>query len=148
MTNKDPKDQWWHSGVQFECQGSGRCCVSRDEYGYVYMTKSDRIRMAQSLDLPTREFTKQYCTKEEGVWHLIGGEEGRCIFLEGKQCGVYHGRPTQCRTWPFWPEVMNAKTWKKEVKTFCPGVDKGRTWSKEEIEEQLALQEQSENDYS
>ena len=104
--------------------------------------------MAQSLDMPTSVFTKKHCQKTEGVYHLADGVEGRCLFLEGKQCGVYEGRPTQCRTWPFWPEVMNAKTWKKEVKAFCPGVGKGRTWTKEEIEQNLKLQEQSENDYS
>lgn len=139
------KKQWWHDGVQFECQGSGRCCVSRDEYGYVYMTKEDRIRMAQSLNLSTSQFTRQYCVKDEGLFHLIDGPEGRCHFLQGNQCGVYQGRPTQCRTWPFWPEVMNAKVWQKEVKDFCPGVGKGRTWSQEEIKAQLLIQENSED---
>ena len=109
------------------------------------MTKEDRIRMAKVLKLSTREFTKKYCEKEEGVFHLIDGPEGRCQFLEGKRCGIYEGRPTQCRTWPFWPEVMDSKTWNKEVASFCPGVGKGRTWSKEEITEQLKIQEDSEN---
>jgi hypothetical protein len=30
---------------------------------------------------------------------------------------------------------MNAKAWKAEVESFCPGVGKGRIWSKSEIEE-------------
>ena len=109
------------------------------------MTKEDRIRMAQSLNMSTSAFTKKYCEKEDGLYHLIDGEEGRCFFLDGKKCGVYLGRPTQCRTWPFWPEVMNAKVWKKEVAQFCPGVGKGRLWKKEEIEEQLKIQEDSES---
>lgn len=143
---KTQNTKWWHSGIQFECQGSGRCCVSHGDYGYVYMTKSDRIRMAQALDLPTQEFTRKYCKKEEGLFHLIEGEGGACAFLENKKCGVYEGRPTQCRTWPFWPDVMNAKTWNKEVKSFCPGVGKGKVWSREEIENQLAIQEICDDD--
>ena len=111
------------------------------------MTKEDRIRMAKVLGLSTREFTREYCMKEDGLFHLIDGTKGRCYFLEEKKCGVYEGRPTQCRTWPFWPEVMNAKTWKKEVSDYCPGVGKGKTWSKEEIEEQLKIQEDSEENY-
>lgn len=138
---------WWEKGIQFECQGSGQCCVSREEYGYVYMTKEDRIRMAKALGLSTMAFTKQYCSKDEGIYHLVDGEEGRCQFLQGRRCGIYEGRPTQCRTWPFWPEVMNAKTWKKEVEAFCPGVGKGKVWSKEEIEEQIRLQSESEQGY-
>lgn len=140
-------NNWWEKGIQFECQGSGKCCVTHDGYGYVYMTKEDRIRMAKELGLPTGEFTKKYCEKEDGIFHLIDGKDGKCQFLEGKRCGIYEGRPTQCRTWPFWPEVMNPKTWKKEVASFCPGVGKGRVWSSKEIKEQLSLQEDSENNY-
>ena len=138
---------WWKKGIQFECQGSGKCCVSRDDYGYVYMTKQDRIRMAKSLGLTTTQFTKQYCEKEDGIYHLIDGNDGYCQFLKNNQCSVYEGRPTQCRTWPFWPEVMNPKTWNKEVKSFCPGVGKGRVWNEEEIREQLAEQIHSEENY-
>lgn len=138
--------EWWAKGLRFECQGSGRCCVSRDGYGYVYMTKEDRVRMAKALDLGLREFTKTHCQIEDGIYSLIDGEEGRCRFLNGKQCGVYEGRPTQCRTWPFWPEVMQAKAWKEEVAAYCPGVGKGKVWSKEEIQEQLNIQMISETE--
>ena len=60
------------------------------------------------------------------------------MFLKNKKCSVYEARPTQCRTWPFWPEVMNAKSWKTEVESFCPGVGKGPLWSKTEIEKIMA----------
>lgn len=126
--------------MRFECQGSGRCCVSRDGYGYVYLTKDDRVRMAQALNLGLREFTSTHCKKEDGIYHLIDGEDGRCRFLNGKKCGVYEGRPVQCRTWPFWPEVMNAKVWREEIAAFCPGVGKGKLWSREEIQNQLNQQ--------
>ena len=111
------------------------------------MTKEDRIRMAKALKLPTSEFTRKYCQKEDGIFHLVDGKDGKCQFLEGKRCGIYEGRPTQCRTWPFWPEVMNVKTWKKEVASFCPGIGKGRIWTSKEIKEQLSIQEDSENNY-
>ena len=133
--------KWWENGVQFECQGSGKCCVSHGEYGFVYLTPKDRIRLAQHLGMTTPQFTRQHCEKNDGYFHLIDGEDNRCIFLKDKKCSIYEARPTQCRTWPFWPEVMDAKTWKKEVATFCPGVGKGKLWSKEEI--QAALDEQA-----
>ncbi|MEM7645550.1 MAG: YkgJ family cysteine cluster protein, partial [Pseudomonadota bacterium] len=120
---------WWKDGIQFECQGSGKCCVSHGEYGFVYMSKEDRIRMAKSLKMTTSAFTRQYCVKDEGVYRLIDGEEGRCQFLEGKRCGVYEGRPTQCRTWPFWPEVRDAKVWHNAVESFCAGGGEGRSGS-------------------
>ena len=32
-------------GVKFECQGSSNCCVSRNSYGYVYLSKFDLKRL-------------------------------------------------------------------------------------------------------
>lgn len=142
-----PQEPWWNQGIQFECQGSGQCCVSHGEYGQVYMTKEDRIRMAKVLGLTTSQFTKQYCQKVEGVYGLIDGDNGHCQFLKNKKCTVYQGRPTQCRTWPFWPEVMDAKTWNNEVAAFCPGVGKGKVWSPEEIIDQVSEQLESESRY-
>ena len=136
---------WWQEGVEFSCQGSGKCCTSHGEYGFVFLTKKDRQNLARHLKMETQAFTKKYCEKYNGAFHL---KEDRinpdCIFLEGKRCGVYSARPTQCRTWPFWPEVMNAKTWKKEVLSFCPGVGKGSKVPLEEIKKQLALQTEAE----
>ena len=138
--------EWWAKGVRFECQGSGNCCVSRGEYGFVYMTLKDRKRMAADLKMPLADFTKKYCAKTDGVHHLIDGKGPECVFLVDSKCSVYHGRPDQCRSWPFWPEVMSAKRWKKEVATFCPGIGKGRVWEAEEIREILDVQSKSEYD--
>lgn len=131
--------------IRFECQGSGKCCVSRGEYGFVYVTVEDRRRFARHLKISTQSFTKQYCQRTDGFWHLKDNQKtGNCIFLKAQSCSAYRARPTQCRTWPFWPEVMNAKTWSKEVASFCPGVGKGKLWSAKEIEKQKHLQETSE----
>ena len=138
---------FWENGIRFECQGSGKCCVSHGDYGHVYLTLKDRQKMADQLKMKTSAFTKQYCDKKYGVWKLKDIDGGACIFLEGRRCGIYQARPTQCRTWPFWPEVLDAKTWSTEVKGFCAGVDKGKVWTKEEIEEQLKQQIQSESEY-
>jgi Fe-S-cluster containining protein len=141
------KAEWWRKGVQFECQGSGKCCVSRGQYGFVYLTLADRKRMAKTMKLSTSEFSRKHCAKTDGVWHIKDEVGLDCKFLEnGNRCGVYEGRPEQCRTWPFWPEVMNAKTWKDEVSKFCPGVGKGRTYSGEEVASILERQKRSEFD--
>ncbi len=139
------KKVWWAEGLKFECQGSGKCCTSHGEFGFVFLTKNDRKLMAKHLGLTTRQFISKYCEKTSGQWHLIERKDNPdCLFLKSKRCGVYEARPVQCRTWPFWPEVMNPKSWKKEVASFCPGVGKGRLWSSEEIETQLKIQASSE----
>ena len=68
------------------------------------------------------------------------------MFLRDNKCTAYEARPTQCRTWPFWPEVMSPKAWKKEVAQFCPGIGKGKKISAEKIKAQLEEQKKSEDD--
>ena len=138
--------EWWSAGIQFECQGSGKCCVSRGEYGYVYLTLKDRRALAKHFKIPTRSFTMKYCERDRGVFWMLKGFSEACVFLKGKQCGVYEARPTQCRTWPFWPENMSAKNWKTNVADFCPGVGKGKVWQEAEIRKQMDLQANSEKD--
>lgn len=138
------KRPFYDDGLKFECQGSGNCCTSHGEFGFVFLTLEDRRRFAKHLNISTAAFTKKYCDIKDGVWHLIEDPKNTdCMFLKNKRCSVYEARPTQCRTWPFWPEVMTPKAWKEEVASFCPGVGKGQTWSKETIE--LIMAEDAEN---
>ena len=135
MTKIDKK--LYQDGIRFECTGCGECCRSRHGYGYIYVTLAERRRLAQHLGLTTRAFTLQYCAKTDGVFHLRDPASD-CQFLEGSRCTVYTARPRQCRSWPFWPENMNAKTWSSEVKRDCPGIGIGRLYTAQEIEQQLA----------
>lgn len=136
---------FYKEGLKFECQGSGKCCTSHGEFGFVYLTPKDRKRFADFLGIRTSEFTKEYCEKTHGIWHLKEDSTNPdCMFLKHKRCSVYEARPTQCRTWPFWPEVMTPKAWAKEVVAFCPGAGKGKLWSAEEIEKVLAEERASE----
>lgn len=138
------KRPFYEDGLKFECQGSGNCCTSHGEFGFVFLTLEDRRRFAKHLNMTTSAFTKQYCDIRDGVWHLKEDPKNPdCMFLKNKRCSTYEARPTQCRTWPFWPEVMNPKSWQKEVASFCPGIGKGRTWTKTEIEK--TMQEDAEN---
>jgi Fe-S-cluster containining protein len=139
--NGSPRKRWWYKGVRFACQGSGKCCVSRGAYGYVYLTLEDRQRLARTLGMATRDFTHRYCTKTNGLFHLKDAGPD-CVFLEGSRCSVYEGRPTQCRTWPFWPENMGARAW-TAIAAFCPGVGRGRILPRAQIEEILRDQRRS-----
>lgn len=139
MQEKPKKDLFYEQGIRFECQGSGKCCTSHGEFGFVFLTKEDRNRMAKHLNISLSDFQARHCDQTQGVWHLKEDpKKPDCMFLKSKQCSIYEARPSQCRTWPFWPEVMNAKAWKSEVANFCPGIGKGRIWSKAEIEDAMA----------
>ncbi len=138
---------WWKDGIRFECQMSGRCCVSRGEYGHVYLTAEDRRRLATHFHLTVREFVKRYGRRKDGYVELRDPPgAAACVFFADGRCSVYEARPTQCRTWPFWPDVMDAKRWSTEVAAYCPGVGRGRVVPAAEIRAQLRLQRQAEDD--
>jgi Fe-S-cluster containining protein len=139
---------WWKDGVQFECQGSGKCCTSHGEYGFVFLTLDDQKRMASHLGETLRDFRKKYCDQMDKTYHLKEDPKNPdCMFLKDKRCAVYAARPTQCRTWPFWPEVMSPKKWSKDVAAFCPGVGKGSKVPAGKIQAIIAEQLKAEKEY-
>jgi Fe-S-cluster containining protein len=134
MTKKGK--QFFQDGIRFECQGDGKCCVTRGRYGYVYLSFNDRLRLAAHFHISLTEFTTKYVRKIDGFYELKYTDKD-CPFLEDNKCAVYASRPWQCRTWPFWPENMDSDVWMNEVVPSCPGVGRGRLFSAAEIEEIL-----------
>jgi Fe-S-cluster containining protein len=40
-------------------------------------------------------------------------------------CGIHPAKPTQCRIFPFWPELVDhPRTWAKTA-SYCPGIGVG-----------------------
>jgi Fe-S-cluster containining protein len=65
---------------------------------------------------------------------------GRCIFLdEQMRCRIYKVRPLQCRTYPFWPELMNPKAWRAE-RNRCEGIGQGGVVPLARVRAELAKQ--------
>lgn len=116
--------------MNFKCQQTGRCCVARGNIGFVFLTKKDIDRLVLHTGIPADQLAKRsrfeytrFSKAPVEAWHLSKSED-QCRFLKGKQCSVYEARPTQCRTYPYWPENMNAERWAEEGK-FCAGIGKG-----------------------
>ena len=124
--------------IHFQCQGSSNCCVSRGSYGYVYLSKKDAKNLSLNFRMKVNDFLKKYCDKTNGFTHLKENKRNKqCQFLKDKRCSVYKARPTQCRTWPFWKENMNAKVWNNEISKFCPGIGKGKLISQVKIKKEI-----------
>jgi len=129
----------YKNGIKFECQGSGQCCVSRNSYGFVYLSYIDIKRFSKYFKITQKKFKDKYCQITDGFIHLSEKSKlkGNCIFLKNKKCSVYISRPSQCRTWPFWNDNMNAKVWNQDISINCPGVNKGKIIKKKEIDKFL-----------
>ena len=132
------KKTFYENGIQFQCQGSANCCVSRGSYGYVYLSKKDLTRLSKFFNKSVKKFKNLYCHNSEGYFHLKEiYKNGNCIFLKNKKCTVYTSRPSQCRTWPFWKDNMNVKVWNQDISINCPGIGKGKVIKRKEIDKFL-----------
>lgn len=118
--------------LRFRCTGCGDCCRARGRRSFVYTNLAERQRLARYLGLSTATFTKRYCERTHGFWHLREPTTD-CVFLDGARCTVYAARPIQCRTFPFWQENVSPDAWKALAQE-CPGVDQGPVVPRARIE--------------
>jgi Fe-S-cluster containining protein len=132
-------------GLRFECTQCGKCCWTRGEYSHVYLTPDDLAALAAAVGLSVAETRKRYTFRDENGWTELDFSGGRCVMLDEKTnlCTVYESRPTQCRTFPFWPEMIRRGGWTAEAKRICEGVGNGRVVPKEEAAARLAAQKKA-----
>ncbi|MCC7212919.1 MAG: YkgJ family cysteine cluster protein [Candidatus Brocadia sp.] len=129
---------WYKKGLRFECQRCGRCC--RGEPGVVWVNEKEIDKISLFLGIAKNVFAKNYLRSINGRFSLLEYGNGDCIMYDNG-CKIYHARPCQCRTFPFWkPNLENQSEWEKLKKT-CPGVDKGELHTMKEIEDNLKIYE-------
>ena len=126
---------WYENGLQFSCTRCGNCCVTHGEAAYIYLSSTDVDRLALHFGLSREQFLDQHCARDEDyTW--LDAPQPACPYLDGeRRCSVYEARPTQCRTWPFWKENLDELRWKGDLRAVCPGLDKGRRYTRLEIEQ-------------
>ncbi len=117
-------DEFYQEGLRFACQPNcGACC---SQAGEVWVSGPEIHRLATFLRLPQPQFRKRYLRKIHGKHALIDNAHGGCIFLSPDlKCTVYEARPDQCRTYPFWPQILRDKTSWEWESLKCPGIGKG-----------------------
>ena len=130
---------WWEDGLRFACLGCGRCC--RGEPGAIYFTREEEERMSQFLSLPVNEFRRRYVTSRWRAPSLKERTNGDCVFYDATSdgCSIYRVRPLQCRTFPFWPALLETEEAWNEAALLCPGMNRGDLRTAEEIRALLGL---------
>jgi uncharacterized protein len=110
-------------GLRFECQpGCTACC---EQQGFVYLTEADLVRAAVYLKMTPRAFERRYVLRTTNRLRLRIPRHVHCHFLKDGGCSIHPAKPTQCRIFPFWPELVdNRRVWLKTRK-YCPGIGLG-----------------------
>lgn len=135
-TRKPRPEPWYAPGLRFECTACGKCCTNHGEFSYVYANREERTALARHFGLTREEFDGRYCEPVEGGVSFRSRDEA-CIFLQAGKCSIYALRPAQCRTFPFWPELLaDEESWRRDVASFCPGAGQGKLHGVEEIRAQ------------
>lgn len=133
--------------LRFHCTGCGACCSGDPDY-YVFLSVRESESIRRHLGLTLRWFKRRYLRRTpqgELVINNQGG--GRCVFLaKDNRCAVYAARPLQCRTYPFWPEVVRSRAmWRGEARR-CEGIDHGQVIPVTRIRALLAMHRRAEAD--
>jgi hypothetical protein len=116
----------------------GRCCSGPGE-GYIWVTRPEIERIADFLKTTVGQLRQKYLRRVGLRTTIIEhGVTRDCIFLQNtggeRKCAIYPVRPGQCRGWPFWPtNLTNPEAWNHAAQK-CPGINRGRHYSCEEIE--------------
>jgi len=123
---------WYKDGLRFECQRCGCCCRIR---GVVWVTPEEITRISSYLGMEEADFMELYIRKVDGRPSLRERKNGDCCLFNPKirGCEAYDVRPKQCSSYPFWPRILVSKaSWMRQASN-CPGLNKGRVWTEDEI---------------
>jgi Fe-S-cluster containining protein len=137
---KKNSSHWYEQGLNFQCTECGKCCTGAP--GYVWVNEEEMEAMATFLNISLSEFIKKYTRRIGNRTSLLESKKNfDCIFLKDRKCTVYGARPTQCRTYPWWPQnLSSSQAWETTARE-CEGIQsEAPLVSEEVIEEQLLIQ--------
>jgi len=131
------EEVFYKDGLNFECQRCSFCCGHAP--GFVYLSLRDLTTLRNHFNMSVKEFVEKYCRWADYYYgtQVISLKEMKnydCV-LWNNGCSAYEARPVQCSTYPFWSWMLADKeTWDDCAKD-CPGMNKGKCWPVEVIEE-------------
>jgi hypothetical protein len=92
----------------------------------VYLAESDLARAAAFLQMTPAAFERQYVYRTRHRMRLRMPRHSLCPFLRPDGCEIIHpAKPTQCRIFPFSPELLESRREWNRTARWCPGIGQG-----------------------
>ena len=91
----------------------------------MWVNEADVARAAAFLGMDAEEFERRYVYRTPKKMRLRTPKKQHCYFLEGEGCRIHPAKPLQCRTFPFWPELIDSSREWWRAGRMCPGIGKG-----------------------
>lgn len=111
------------SDLRFRCiPGCTACC---EQKGNVYLSEDDIVKAARFLKLSPAEFELKYVYRTRYQIRLRKPPEAQCHFLAEGRCTIHPAKPTQCRLFPYWPEIIENRAQWDATARYCPGIGQG-----------------------
>jgi Fe-S-cluster containining protein len=89
------------------------------------LSEEDVVRAAAFLGMTAADFERRYVYRTRRRIRLRTPRDSHCHFLRGDGCSIHPAKPTQCRIFPFWPELVESRReWNKTAR-YCPGMGQG-----------------------
>lgn len=121
--------------IRFRCQpGCTNCC---EQKGYVYVSEDDIERAAAFVGMKRAEFERKYVCGTKRRRRFKKPRHSECPFLVEGGCSIHPAKPTQCRAFPFWPELVESRPKWSATRLSCPGIGQGPLIQIKAIEESL-----------
>jgi hypothetical protein len=127
--------------LRFECTGCGKCCTGTSDY-FIAVSRAEQRRIQEHLGISWRWFRRRYLFRFDDETESLRMPGGRCEFLgDDNRCRIYKVRPLQCRTYPYWPELVGSLfSWRLETRR-CEGIGRGEAIPLEHVRRMLQRQQ-------
>lgn len=111
---------------RFHCTGCSDCCTGPGADWVIEVSRMEQERIRRQLGVTRAWFRRRYLFRFDPETESLrmNRRTGACVFLEDGRCRIYAARPNQCRTYPWWPELMSRTAWQREARR-CEGIGRG-----------------------
>lgn len=91
----------------------------------MYLTEKDLRQAADFVGMSAVAFETKYVIRFGHLLRFRKPLDTQCHFLTAGGCSIHPVKPTQCRLFPFWPELVESRAAWRETGRSCPGIGKG-----------------------